>query len=141
MEGHQKSQPGMIGGTGPIPRPRVHFAEWLIGLGGLVALVGLFLPWAGGESAFESFSLLKLLVLAAALAAAAVPVVVASSAKTDLPMVWQTFLSTFMLLIVVLLAIRLIWPPSGGLEEGFVIVAAGCLLITVAGWSAVSREY
>ena len=107
----------------------------------MVVLVGLFLPWAGGENAFESFSLLKLLVLAAALAAAAVPVVVASSAKTDLPMVWQTFLSTFMLLIVVLLAIRLIWPPSGGLEEGFVIAAAGCLLITVAGWSAVSREY
>jgi len=141
METQQNSRPGMISGTGPIPRPRVHLAEWLLGLGGLMALVGLFLPWAGGESSFEAFSLLKLLVLVAALAAAAVPFIVALSARTDLPIVWQTFLSTFMLLLVALLAIRLLWPPSGGLEEGFFIAAAGCLLVTVAGWAAVSREY
>jgi len=130
-----------VDGTGPIPRPRTHLAEWLVGLGGLLILIGLFLPWAGGESAFEAFSLLKLLVLAAGLAATVVPVMVAANSKPDLPMVWETFLSIFMLLLVPLLAIRLAWPPSGGLEQGFFIAAAGCVLVAVAGWMSVAREY
>ncbi len=77
----------------------------------------------------------------AGLAALAVPVVVAWSPRTDLPIVWETFLSTFMLLLVALLAVRLICPPDGGLDQGFFVVAAGCLLITVAGWASTAREY
>lgn len=130
-----------VEGTGPIPRPRVHASEWVVGTGGLVVLAGLLLPWAGGDSSFEAFSLLKLLVLLAGLAAVAVPPLVACSARPDLPVVWETFLSTFMLLVVVLLAVRLIWPPEGGLESGFFTATAGCLLITIAGWASVSREY
>ncbi len=140
MEQGQTADGEVADGTGPIPRPRVHASEWLVGAGGLAVLAGSLLPWAGGESAFEAFSLLKLLVLLAGLAAVAVPVLVASSSKTDLPVVWETFLSTFMLLVLVLLAVRLVWPPEGGLESGFFTVAGGSLLITVAGWAAVSRE-
>jgi hypothetical protein len=129
-----------MGETGPISRPRVHASEWLTGLGGLVMLAGLFLPWSGGESAFEAISLLKLLVLPAGLAALAVPALVASSSRTDLPVVWETFLSTFMVLLVALLAIRLVFSPEGGLETGFFLVSAGSLVVTCAGWVAVSRE-
>lgn len=131
----------MTGETGPIARPRVQVSEWLVGAGGIAVLAGLLMPWAGGENAFEAFSLLRLLVLLAGLAAVAVPVVVASSPRTDLPIVWETFLSTFMLLLVLLLVVRLIWPPGEGLDSGFFTVAAGSLLITVAGWTAVSREH
>ncbi len=141
MEEAKPANLAVIGETGPIPKPRVHSAEWLVGLGGVVVLVGLLLPWAGGESSFESLSLLKLLVIASGLAALALPVIVASSSKTDLPVVWETFLSIFASLLLVPLAVRLIWPPSGGLEQGFFVVAAGCLLLAAAGWASVSREY
>jgi len=141
MEPVQTADGERADGTGPIPRPRVHASEWLVGAGGLAVIAGMLLPWAGGESAFEALSLLKLLVLLAGLAAVAVPVLVAASARTDLPVVWETFLSTFMLLVVILVAVRLLWPPEGGLESGFFTVVAGSLLITVAGWISVSREY
>ena len=141
MEPVQTADTGNTGETGPIQRPRVHLPEWLVGLGGLAVLGGLFLPWAGDQSAVESLSVLKLLVLLGGLAAVAVPIVVASSAKTDLPVVWETFLSTFMILILLLLTIRLVWPPAAGLESGFFTVAAGSLLLTVAGWFSVAREY
>ena len=141
MEPVQTADGEEVDGTGPIPRPRVHASEWLVGAGGLAVIAGMLLPWAGGESAFEALSLLKLLVLMAGLAAVAVPVLVAASARTDLPVVWETFLSTFMLLVVILVAVRLLWPPEGGLESGFFTVVAGSLLITVAGWISVSREY
>ncbi len=141
MEPGQTEESASVRDTGPIARPRVHVSEWLVGLGGLLMLAGLLLPWSGGESAFEDPSVLKLIAGLAGLAAVAVPIVVAASAKTDLPVVWETFLSTSMLLLVVLLAVRLVWPPDGGLESGFFTVAAGSLVVTVAGWVSVSREY
>ena len=119
---------------------RVHPGEWLTGLAGLAVLAGLFLPWAGEASSFESFSVLKLIVLLFGLAAAAVPVVVASSSRTDVPIVWETFLSTAALLVAFLLFIRLAWSPEQGLGSGFYLILGGSLLATVAGWRSVSRE-
>lgn len=141
MEPGQTQEGASVGETGPIARPRVRASEWLVGLGGLLLLAGLLMPWSGGESALEDPSVLKLMAGLAGLAAVAVPIVVAASSKTDLPVVWETFLSTFMLLLVIILAVRLVWPPDGGLESGFFTIAAGSLVVTVAGWVSVSREY
>lgn len=129
-----------VGKTGPITKPRVHAGEWLVGAGGLAVLAGLFMAWSGGETSFETFSLLKLLVLAMAVAALALPPVVASSSRTNLPISWETFLSTGALLVLVLLLLRLLWPPADGLDTGFFVVLAGTVLITAAGWRSVARE-
>lgn len=126
--------------TGPIPRPRVKAAEWVVAVGGLTVFSGLFMDWSNGVSGFGSLSVLKLILLAIAAGAVALPVVVGTGAKPDLPIVWETFLSTLALLGTLLLILRLIWAPSGGLGTGFFVVAAGSLLVTFFGWRSVARE-
>ncbi len=119
---------------------RVQVPEWLLGLAGLVVLVGLAMPWSDGSSGFESFSLLKLILELTAVAALLTPLVVASSAKTDLPVVWELFTAMAAVVGVVVLVARLVFPPDAGLDSGFFVVFAGSALLCVAGWLSVARE-
>jgi hypothetical protein len=120
---------------------RVHAMEWLTGLSGLAVLVGLALPWSDGVSGYESFSALKLVLELVALAALLIPLVVALSAKTDVPIVWELFTSIFATVLLVWLLVRLVFAPDAGLDTGFFIVLASVVLMNVAGWRSVAREY
>lgn len=114
--------------------------EWLAGAGGLVTLVGLSMPWSGGSSGFESFSLLKLILELTALAGLLTPLVVASNSKTDLPIVWELLTSMAAVVGVVALIVRLVCAPDGGLETGFFVVLGGIVVLCVGGWRSVARE-
>jgi hypothetical protein len=119
---------------------RVHLMEWLAGFAGLIILIGLGLPWSGDNSGFESFSLLKLILELLAVAAVLIPVVVALSSKTDLPMVWELFTSIAAVIAVLILIARLIFPPDAGLGSGFFVVLGGAVLLCAGGWRSVARE-
>jgi hypothetical protein len=114
--------------------------EWLTGLAGLGVLVGLALPWAGGVSGYQSFSLLKLVLELVAVFALLVPLVVARSSKTDVPIIWELFTSIAATVLLVWLLIRLIFAPDGGLETGFFVVFGAIVLMNFAGWKSVARE-
>lgn len=120
---------------------RVHAMEWLTGLSGLAVLAGLALPWSDAVSGYESFSALKLVLELVALAALLVPLVVALSIKTDVPIVWELFTSIFATVLLVWLVVRLLFAPDAGLDTGFFVVFASVLLMNVAGWRSVAREY
>src|SRR3954451_7424118 len=68
---------------------RVRKWDWLTGLGGLVLLASLFLPWYSldGVSAtgWESFSVIDLLLAVAALCAIALPIVTAMQRTAAVP--------------------------------------------------------
>jgi hypothetical protein len=128
-------------GSGSFALGRVHLSEWLVGFGGIALVVALFLPWSGETSGLASPSVLKLLVLAAGLGAAALPLVVAFSVQTNVPIVWEVMLANGVSLVTLLLLVRLVFPPEGGLASGFFTVLAGSVLTLLAGWRSVAREY
>ncbi len=119
---------------------RIHLWEWLTGGAGLLILVGLGFEWSGGDSGYESFSLLKLLLILVGVGALLIPVVVASSAKDELPIVWELFASMAASVVLLILLIRLLFSPDDGLETGYWVVLAGTVAACVAGWRSVARE-
>jgi multisubunit Na+/H+ antiporter MnhB subunit len=68
-------------------------------------------------------------------------VIVAFSSKTDLPMAWETLLAVAVTLLTLVLLIRLLLAPDGGLDDGFFAVLGGTVLTVLAGWRSVAREY
>ncbi|MBK5111102.1 MAG: hypothetical protein JJE10_06995 [Thermoleophilia bacterium] len=119
---------------------RVHPGEWLVAASGGLVLIGLLLPFSGGDPAFSQISLLDLLLLAIAAGGLMLPTVVARSNTTDVPITSETFLAFLATLAALILLLKIVWPPDGGLQEGFYLSLAGCLMMTVAGWKSVSRE-
>lgn len=119
---------------------RVHPFEWLAGIFGLAMIAGLFMPWSGGESAFESPGFIDVIVLLIAVAAVLLPIVVASSARTNVPIVYETTLWTISLLFVIVLVVRIVFPPDGGHESGFWLAFAGTLAMSFCVWRSVDRE-
>lgn len=105
-------------------------------------IVGLFLPWSHGASGFGSFNALILLLALAGLAALLVPLVVAASRLTDVPIAWQTllWLASIPLLIATIVVVFLT-PPSLGHGAGTWITFAGLVAVGMAGWRSVRREY
>ena len=76
---------------GQVSAARIRRGEIVAGLGGVVLLVSLFLPWfEPGQSGFDSLAVADLFVAAAALAAIALPLLSAGQEKTDLPVVADT---------------------------------------------------
>lgn len=119
---------------------RVHPLEWLSSACGLLILIGLALPWYGEQTGLETISLLDVILAVAAVSAVVLPVVLAVTTKTDIPIVFETFLSTLALLAAVLLMLKLVLPPDGGLESGFFLGLAGAVLLSWAGWRSTTRE-
>jgi hypothetical protein len=128
-------------GSGRFSLGRIHLSEALVGIGGAAMLAGLFMPWSDGTPAIEAFSLLKLLVVLVSAAAAVVPAVVAFSSKTNLPIAWETLLSVAVTLLALVLLVRLLLSPDGGMDDGFFVVLGGTFLTVLAGWRSVAREY
>ena len=106
---------------------RLRVGEWVLGAGGLLLLVALFLPWYElGEgiavgppdvldaraSAWDAFTVIDLLLALGALAAIAVVVVTAVYATPAVPLAMQSLLTLLGLLLLVLVVFRLADPPD-----------------------------
>lgn len=120
---------------------RICATEWVLGLGGVAVIVGLFLPWSEGSSGFGSFNALILLLALTGLAALLVPAVVAGSRLTDVPIVWETLLwLASLLLLAVFVVVVFLTPPSLAWGVGMWITLAGLVTVGLAGWRSVRRE-
>lgn len=112
---------------------RVHLMEWLTGLMGLILLVGLI-------SGVSSPGFFHVLVLMVAAAGTLLPVVVAASARTNVPMVYETLLWIVSGLVFLALAVRIFAQTSVGFESGY-LALGGMFFLTFALWRSVAREY
>jgi hypothetical protein len=119
---------------------RVHPLEWAVGLSGVALIVGLLLPWSGGSSALDSPGFLDVVLALFAVTAVLLPVVTASSPRTNVPIVYETFLWTISLLLVIVLVIKAVFPPDGGFGSGFWLVLAATLVTSLSAWRSVGRE-
>ncbi len=119
---------------------RVHPGEWLTALCGIGLIVGLLLPWSDGDSALAEPGVLDVLLLIAALLAVLLPLVVSTSARTNVPIVYETGLWVFSLLLGLTMIIKVAFPPDGGFENGFWISLAVTVVLSLAIWRSVARE-
>lgn len=119
---------------------RVHPGEWLVAASGLLVLVGLLPPFSGGDRALAEAGFLDVILVLVAVGGIILPALVARSRAPDLPIVYETALSTLVTLAVLILLLKLVCRPEGGLQEGFFLGLAGSLVMTVAGWKSVARE-
>jgi hypothetical protein len=93
---------------------RLRVGEWIVGAAGVLLLVALFLPWYGepSASAWESFSILDLILALVALAAIAVPVLTATHRVPALPLAYESLIALLGLICVVLVLIRVLNLPG-----------------------------
>ncbi|MBK8295285.1 MAG: hypothetical protein IPK93_11160 [Solirubrobacterales bacterium] len=118
---------------------RVHPGEWIASLCGLLILAGLTFPWYGEQTGLDTVSLLDVILGVAAISGLILPVVLAVTRTTNVPIVFGTFLSTLALLAALVL-LKLVWSPDGGLKSGFFLSLAGAILLSWAGWRSAARE-
>jgi hypothetical protein len=118
---------------------RVRAWEWLTGLGGVVLLVSLFLPWyslAGVDATgWESFSVVDLILAFAALCAIALPVVAATQRAAAVPQAWSSGIIWALMLAAVLAVIRLLNPPADDVSR-----EAGVWIATIASLALVGFD-
>jgi hypothetical protein len=93
---------------------RLRVGEWIVGASGVLLLVALFLPWYGDPSsnAWESFTVLDVILALLALAAISVPVVTAAQRVPALPLAVESLTALFGLLGLILVLIRLVNLPG-----------------------------
>ena len=93
---------------------RLRVGEWIVGASGVLLLVALFLPWYGDPSstAWESFSVLDLILALLALIAISVPIVTAVHRVPALPLALESLTALFALLAVILVLIRVLNLPG-----------------------------
>jgi hypothetical protein len=123
----------------PLHNP-VRISELVLCLSGVALLAGLALEWGAGSTGYQSVTLLKLLIIILGVVSVPVPLVLRLTMKSDIPIVWETLLLTFSVLLSVVLIIKTAVGFASEAGLGFWVVFAGCLFNTVAAWHAVSRE-
>src|SRR5688500_3042347 len=138
---------------------RLRFGDWVMGLGGIAVLAVMFVDWYGtpaitlgrdlGESvdaagfnAWESFAVNDLILALAALMAIAAFVLTTSQPTAAVSLALASLTTLVSILALVLVVIRLIWPPElwteglfdvdreAGVWLGLVatsVMVAGCL--------------
>ncbi len=120
---------------------RVRRGELVAGMGGVVLLISLFLPWfEPGRSGFDSLAVADLLVAAAALTAIALPLLSAGNEKTDVPIVAATVAVIGSLVAIAIVAYRLLDPVGGGRESGLYLALAAALVTLAGSYSAMADE-
>ena len=119
---------------------RVHPGEWLAGLAGIALIAGLLLPWDGDSSALSSPGFLDVVLTLIGCAAILLPLVVASSLRTNVPIVYETFLWTISLLFGLVMIVRAFFPPDDGFGNGFWLSLAATLCLAFVLWRSVDRE-
>ena len=119
---------------------RVRAGEWVAGACGVLILVALFMPWYGDENAFSSLGVLDVILALAGLSGALLPLVVARSRFTNVPIVTETLMSDLATVAMLVLLLKLIWTPEGGLKTGYFLGLVGSFLLAWCGWRNTSRE-
>jgi hypothetical protein len=138
-------------------------AEPVAGLGGLLLLVSLFLPWYGVDATvaadgdplvmpylavveditgWQAFTVIDILLALLALLAIAVPVVSLATSGPAKSIGTAVLASAFGWLAVLLVAIRLVDSPADGLglRYGAWLALAGALLAWVGSWLSLRDE-
>ena len=128
--------------VGESTRNPVTLLDLLVALGGIGILVGLGLEWVAGSggSGYEGISVLRLILALAGLAGLALPAVLATTRKSDVPVIWETFLAPVSSILFLILALKLLFPPEGGPGPGMVVVTVAMLFLTATCWKTLSRE-
>jgi hypothetical protein len=119
---------------------RVHPLEWIAALTGIAVSVGLALPWSGESAALSSPGFLDVLLLVVAAAAIVLPVSVAMSEHTNVPIVYETMLWSLSGLTALFMVVKAAFPPEGGFQSGFWLALAGTSAMSFALWRSVARE-
>ena len=123
---------------------RVRAWEWLTGLGGIVLLVSLFLPWysLGGESAtgWESFTVVDVIIALASLCAIALPVVTAVQRTAAVPQAFSASIVWVLMLAAVLAVIRLLNPPVDDVSRDAGVWIAAIASLAVVGFDIKSMR-
>lgn len=103
---------------------RLRFGDWVMGIGGLAVLVVMFLDWYGidGEflfvsgdaelNAWQSFAVNDVILALAALMALTAFVLTAVHPTAAVPLAISSLATVVALLALVLVTVRLIWPPD-----------------------------
>lgn len=118
---------------------RVHSFEWGACRAAALLVASFFLPFSGGERAVESMPAAAVFLLLVALLALCLPLVVASTPTTNVPIVYEIFLSTISSIALLVVVVRLIWHPGDGLDLGAALTGLGALMTCVWAWKSVSR--
>lgn len=131
------------GGSAPqAGRNKVRALDLFVAVGGVAVLVGLAFEWNGGSGAsgYEGISVLRVFLVLVGLAGVALPVVLASTRKSDVPVIWEATLAPVASVFLVIVAVKVVLPPEGGVGAGMLVTAAGLLVLSVSCWNALSRE-
>jgi hypothetical protein len=118
-------------------------AEPLAGLGGLLLLVALFLPWygPGSVSGWQALTVIDVLLALLALLAIAVPAVSVATRGPAKPVAIAVIASALGWLAVLLVAIRLVSPPGDlSLRYGIWLALAGALIAWIGSWMSLRDE-
>jgi len=126
-------------------------AESLAGLGGLLLLVSLFLPWYRVEAprlrlaedftAWQALAVIDVLVALIALPAILVPVLSLATRGPAKAIAIAVIASATGWLAILLVAVRLVFPPDGlDLRYGAWLALAGALLAWVGSWLSMRDE-
>jgi hypothetical protein len=93
---------------------RLRVGEWIVGAGGVLLLVALFLDWYSDptETGWEAFTVLDVILAVVALAAIAVPVVTATHRVPAVPLALESLVALIALVAVVLVLIRVVNLPG-----------------------------
>ena len=111
---------------------RVHPFEWLVGLIGLILVAGIV-------STVSSPGTLHVVVLLVAAAGAMLPVTVSMSARTNVPIIFETMLWIVSILVSLILLFKAIFPSDVVFGSGW-LTLAGMLAMSFALWRSVARE-
>lgn len=125
---------------------RLRAGEWIAGVGGLVLLVALFLPWysddGGSRTGWQSLGALDIVLAAVALAALAIPLVTAMQRVPAVSLAHESLTTLVGLLAVVLVLIRVLNMPDWATERewGLWVALVATLGIVVGGLIAMRDE-
>ena len=123
---------------------RLRVGEWIVGASGVLLLVALFLPWYGDPSAtaWESFTVLDVILALLALAAILVPILTTAQRVPALPLAYESLTALFGLLGLILVLIRVLNLPgeADGREIGLWLGLVATLGILAGGLIAMRDE-
>jgi hypothetical protein len=122
-------------------------AEPIAGLGGMLLLISLFLPWyaRGSEpalTAWSAFAVADIVLALIALLALAVPAVSAIARGPAAPIATEVASSVLAAIAVLIVAFRFVFPPGDelSLDVGAWVGLVGALLAFAGSWLSMADE-
>jgi drug/metabolite transporter (DMT)-like permease len=123
---------------------RLRDGEWIAGAGGAALLVSMFLGWYSGASAWQSFSVLDVLLALLALVPLALVVLQATRESPSLPVALSVLTTLAGALATLLILYRLLNQPGPNdrvdVELGAWIGLAAAAVTAAGGWRSMRTE-